>query len=161
MPCCVCQAVLYYAGGRLDVPAVRRTISVPDVLCHFVPCCAVLCYPRGRLEMQNFIMPVVGHTISLTRIVTDPTSRDNPDRQPGVLGDNLREVGECLRSQINSRVGPIGYPLGEKHCWQTCNKQGCSGKTWHAAWQLTWHLGLLAQAAGACHTACIQVRADV
>lgn len=42
--------------------------------------------------MQNFIMPVVGHTISLTRLVTDPTSRDNPDRQQGVLGDSLREV---------------------------------------------------------------------
>lgn len=47
---------------------------------------------RGRLEMKNFIMPPVGHSISLTRLVTDPTSRDNPDKQQGVIGDNLREV---------------------------------------------------------------------
>lgn len=51
---------------------------------------------KGRLEMKNFIMPPVGHSISLTRLVTDPTSRDNPDRQPGVIGDNLREVKQTL-----------------------------------------------------------------
>jgi hypothetical protein len=42
--------------------------------------------------MDNFIMPLVGHSIRLTRLVTDPTSRDNPDKQQGVIGDNLREV---------------------------------------------------------------------
>lgn len=49
-------------------------------------------------------MPVMGHTISLTRLVTEPTSIDNPDRQPGVLGDNLREV--------RSAVGNAGLVLG-------------------------------------------------
>jgi len=37
-------------------------------------------------------MPPVGHAITITRLITDPTSKDNPDKQPGVLGDELREV---------------------------------------------------------------------
>jgi hypothetical protein len=42
--------------------------------------------------MKNFIMPPVGHSIAITRLVTDPTSKDNPDKQAGVIGDELREV---------------------------------------------------------------------
>jgi hypothetical protein len=72
-------------------------------------CCV---FYRGRLEMKNFIMPPVGHSITLTRLVTDPTSKDNPDKQAGVIGDDLREVStENLREIRPAKQHPHSRQL--------------------------------------------------
>jgi hypothetical protein len=43
---------------------------------------------RGRLEIVNFILPSMGHSISVTRTLAQP---DSPSRRPDSLGDGLRE----------------------------------------------------------------------
>jgi hypothetical protein len=108
-PACVCRNSSCQSWVTPSHP------PLPRLLCPSVLCNAVLCSPRGRLEMQNFIMPVVGHTISLTRLVTDPTSRDNPDRQQGVLGDNLREVS--TQSKYHNCCSTVQYStVRQRYC---------------------------------------------
>jgi hypothetical protein len=85
----MCGCSCRWGTGRLEPLPADSSPAAATCRLPLLPSAAA---HRGRLEMKNFIMPPVGHSISLTRLVTDPTSRDNPDRQPGVIGDNLREV---------------------------------------------------------------------
>lgn len=83
------EEACFCRGGSLLIGLLLPLLWLPPP--PLLPPC-VHAVHRGRLEMKNFIMPPMGHSISLTRLVTDPSSRDNPDRQQGVIGDNLREV---------------------------------------------------------------------
>eukprot|EP00879_Flechtneria_rotunda_P025377 GHRR01026964.1.p1 GENE.GHRR01026964.1~~GHRR01026964.1.p1 ORF type:complete len:383 (+),score=104.82 GHRR01026964.1:302-1450(+) len=49
---------------------------------------------KGRLSMDNFIMPFMGHTLCLTRMVPDTSS---PSRKADSLGDGLNEQKQQIR----------------------------------------------------------------
>jgi hypothetical protein len=48
---------------------------------------------RGRLEINNFILPSMGHSIAISRTFAQA---DSPDRSADSLGDGLRETQQSV-----------------------------------------------------------------
>jgi hypothetical protein len=70
---------------------------------------------RGRLEIQNFILPSMAHSISLVTTLAQP---DSPNRQSDSLGDGLREKRQSLEV----------YGSGESNYYYQVSGGGCNGQ---------------------------------